>query len=86
LRCSEELPQIRDLPLHLRHCRDRCGAGIKVVRETVDRNHAVGVQEQDRERRTPLQAAQSNMTGFGNDLERAEDAEVEHRRRTVAVR
>jgi hypothetical protein len=65
--------------LHLRDSRDRGGARIEIVRESVDGHHPIRVQEQDPERRALFRPAEPNGTVLVNDLERPEDSELEHR-------
>ena len=82
---AEELAKLRDLAVHLRRRRHGSAPGVELVGEPVDRDDPVRVQEQDRERRPLLRPAEPDRPVGPNDLERAEDPELEHRR-TVAVR
>ena len=75
---TECLAELRDLALDLGNSRDRSGSGVEIVGESVDRDHAVDVEEQDREGRPLLRPAQTKRAVFPDDLERAEDAELEH--------
>ena len=80
VRRAERAPQLRDLPLHLGHRRDRRAARIELVGEPLDRHDAVRVQQQDRERRALPRAAEPDRAVVADDLERAKEAELEHRR------
>jgi hypothetical protein len=51
----------------------------------VSRDNLVELEQSDRERRTLLRPAELHGPLLSDDLERPEDAELEHRR-TVAVR
>src|SRR5215472_12615097 len=82
----QRLSQLRDLALDLGHGRDRGGPRIEVVRQPVYRYDPVGIQEQDRKGRALLRPAQTDWALLPDDLERAEDAEVEHSARTVTRR
>jgi hypothetical protein len=73
----ERLAELRDLPLHLRDRRDGRRAPVEIVREPVDRDDAVRIEKQDRECRALLRAPESNRAVLP-DLERPQDAEVEH--------
>jgi hypothetical protein len=60
-----------------------------VVREPLDRDDAVRVQQQDRQRRPLPRPAESHRAVLGDDLERSQHAELEHGRdgsRSVAAR
>ena len=62
---------------------------VEVVGEPLDRHDTVRVQEQDRERRALLRPAEPNRAVLADDLERPQDAELEHRAdgsRSVAAR
>src|SRR5206468_555121 len=83
---AERLAQLGDLTLHLRDGCHRSGSRIEIVGEPVDRDDAVRVQEQDRESRALLWPAQTEWAVFPDDLERAEDAELEHAAGTVTGR
>ena len=74
------------MSLHLRHCRNRRVARVEFVSQPIDRDDTIPVQEQDRERRPLLRAAELNRSALGDYLERPEDAELQHQRRTVAAR
>ena len=85
----QRAPQLRDLSVHLGHRRDRRAARIELVGEPLDRHDAVCVQQQDRERRALPRAAEPDRAVVADDLERAQEAELEHRRdgsRSVATR
>ena len=76
---AERLAKLRDLAVHLRRRRHGGAAGIELVGEPVDRDDPVRVQEQDRERRPLLRPAEPDRPVGPDDLERAEDPELEHR-------
>ena len=82
---AERLAKLGDLAVHLRRRRDGRAPRVELVGEPVDRDDPVRVQEQDRERRPLLRPAELHRPVGPDDLERAEDPELEHRR-TVAVR
>jgi len=67
--------------MHLRRRRDRRAARIELVGEPVDRHDPVRVQEQDRERRALLRAAEADRTLGPDDLQRPQDPELQHRAR-----
>ena len=77
---AERPPQLRDLPLHLRHGRHRRPAGVEVVGEPLDRHDAVRVQQQDRERRALPRPAEPDRAVVADHLERSQHAELEHAR------
>ena len=82
---AEELPQLGDLTVHLRRCRDGWAPCIELVGKRVDRDDPVRIEQQDRERRALLRSAELNRPRRSDDLERTQDPELEHRR-TVAGR
>ena len=77
---AERAPQLGDLALHLRHRRDRRPSGVELVGEPLDRHDAVRVQQQDRERRALPRPAEPDRAVLADDLERPQDAELEHPR------
>ena len=83
---SERAPELRHLALDLRdgsHWRPSC---VQVFGELLDGNDPVRVQEQDREGRALPRPAELDCAVRADDLERAQDAELEHRLLTVADR
>ena len=76
-RRPEQLPQVGDLPLHL--LQRRCGSspGVEVVCEAIDRDDAVRLQEQYRERRPLLRPAKLERAALADDLEWPQDPELE---------
>ena len=83
---AERAPELRHLALHLRDGRHGRPSGVEVVGELLDGHDAVRVQEQDRERRALPRPAEPDRAVLADDLERSQDAELEHRPRTVAGR
>ena len=83
MRRAEELPQLRDLPLHLRHRRDRCGTGIESSASRSTETTRFAFRSRIASVARCFRPAEPNRAGLADDLERAEDAEVEHGRRTV---
>ena len=75
---AEYLPQVGDLPLHLLQGRHWSSSRIQIVGEPIDRDDAVGAQEQDCEGRTLLGAPELDLTALTDDLQRPQDAELEH--------
>ena len=82
---AEHLAELGDLAVHLRRRRGRCAPRIELIGEAVDRDDPVGIEQQDRERRPLLRPAERKRSFIPDDLERAQDPELEHRL-TVAVR
>ena len=83
---AERAPELRHLALNLRdrgHGRPSCP---EVVGELLDGDDPVRVQEQDRERRALPRPAELDCAVRADDLERSQDAELEHRPLTVADR
>jgi len=78
-RLRQDLAEVRDLTLDLRDRRDRGGTSIEIVGETLDRDHPVRIQQQDRERRPLLAPPETNRAIVSDDFERSEDAEIDHR-------
>ena len=77
-RRAEELAQVGDLALDLRDGGRRRLAPVEVVGEAVDRDDPVRAQQQDRQHRALTRAAKADgRPGGVDDLERAEDAELE---------
>ena len=74
---AEELAQVGHLALHLGDRGRRRLAPVELVREPVDRDDAVGVQEQDRQHSALARAAEADRRVGAEDLERAQDAELE---------
>jgi hypothetical protein len=83
---TECLAELRDLALDLGDGRHRSGSGVEIVGESVDRDDAIDVEEQNREGSPLLWPAEANWAVFPDDLERAEDAELEHAAGTVTGR
>ena len=77
-RCPEELAQLGDLTLHLRHGGDRRSTRVEVVGQPLDGDDPVRAQQKDRERRALLRPAQTHRTAVVEDLERSKDRELEH--------
>ena len=82
---AERLAELRDLAVDLGRRRDGGTAGVELIGEPVDRDDAVCVEQQDRERRTLLRPAERDRPAAPGDLQRAKDPELEHRA-TVAGR
>ena len=77
------------MPLHLRDGGDGSRSRVQVVGESVDRDDAVCVEEQDRQGRALLRPAERDGAVVSKDLERPQDAELEHRAdgsRSIALR
>ena len=74
---AERLAELRDLAVHLRGRGHGGTARVELVREAVDRDDPVRVQEQDRERRPLLRPAKTDLAALVADLERAQDPELE---------
>ena len=85
-RRAERTPKLGDLPLHLRDRGDGRAAGVQVVREALDRHDAIRVQQQDRQRRALTRPSEPDRVAVGDDLQRTQNAELEHSSRTVAGR
>ncbi len=88
-RRAKSLPKLGDLPLHLRDGGDWRRARVQLVGEPVDRDDAICVEQQDRERRALLRPTESDGAVVADHLERAQDAEIEHRAdgsRSIATR
>ena len=88
-RRGEKPPQLGDLALHLRDRRNRGGAVVEVVGEPLDRDDPVGPEQEDREGRALLRPAERNRAVAAHDLERPQEAELEHatdRNRSIADR
>ena len=83
---AERAPELRHLPLNLRDRGHRRPSRVELVGEPLDGHDAVRVQEQDRERRALPRPAELDRAVLADDLERSQDAELEHRRLTVADR
>ena len=77
---SQSLAKLRDLPLHLSDGRDRRSASIEIVRESVDGDDPVRVQEQDRKSRALLASTEWHGDVVVEHLERPQDSKVEHLR------
>ena len=75
---AERLAELRDLPLHLRDRRHGSGSGIEIVGQPLDRDNPVRIEEQNRQGCTLLRPGERNRAGLADDLERAQDAELEH--------
>jgi hypothetical protein len=84
-RRPEEPSQLGDVALHLRDSRDRRPPLIQLVCDPLHRDDAVRLEQQDRERRALLRAAEGEGSAVGDDLEWPEDPILEHRP-TVAPR
>ncbi len=82
---AERLAELGNLAVHLRRRRNGCAPRIELIRQPVDRDDPVCVEEQDRERRSLLWPAERKRPCVPDDLERPQDPELEHRR-TVAAR
>ena len=83
---AERAPELRHLALNLRdrgHGRPSC---VQLVGKPLDGNDPVRVQEQDRERRALPRPAELDCAVLADDLERSQEAELEHRSLTVADR
>ena len=77
-RRAKSLAELGDLPLHLRNGGDGSRPLVEIVCEPLDGHDTIRIEEQDRERRALLRP--SKRTGPpSDDLERPEDAELEHR-------
>ena len=83
---AERAPELRHLTLNLRNRGHRRPSCVEVLRELLDGHDSVRMQEQDRERRTLPRPAELDCAVLADDLERSQDAELEHRRLTVADR
>src|SRR5204862_4284433 len=87
---AERLPELRDLALYLRDGGHRRGAGVEVVREALDRDDTVRVQEQDREGCALPRSAEWDGAALLDDLQRSQDAELDQREtdgsRSIAIR
>ncbi len=77
-RRTERPPELGDLPLHLRDRGDGRATGVQIVREALDRDDAVRVQQQDRERRALTRPAEPDRAAVADDLQRTQHAELEH--------
>ena len=75
---AEDLAQLGDLPLHLRHRRDRSCPRVQVVGESFNRDDSIRIEEQDREGRALLRPAERDGAIVSDHLERPQDAELEH--------
>ena len=88
-RRTEKPPQLGDLALHLRDRRDGGGAVVEVVGESLDRDDPVRAEQEDREGRALLRPAELKRAVAVHDLERPQEAELEHgtdRNRSIADR
>ena len=88
-RRSEDPPQLGDLALHLRDRRDGGGAVVQVIGEPLDRDDAVGTEQEDREGGALLRSAELKRAVSAHDLEWPKEAEPEHatdRNRSIADR
>lgn len=74
----KEAPQLGDLPLDLRHCRHRRPPCVQLVGDPLHGDDAVRVEQEDREGRALLRAAEHDRLPVGDDLEMTEDRELEH--------
>lgn len=78
-RCApERLAKLRDLPLYLCDGGNRRGAGVEVIGEPLDRDDPIRIEQQDRERRALLRPPEPNRAVLAHDLQRSQDAELEH--------
>jgi len=75
---AEHAPQLGDLALHLRHRRDGRAPGVELVRQPLDRYDTVCLQQQDRQRCALPRPAEPERAGLADDVERPQDAELEH--------
>ena len=74
---SPSAAQLRDLTVDLRHrCRGRCSP-VELVRQAIDRHDAVRRERQDRQHRAAPRPAEYDRRVLADDLELAEDADVE---------
>jgi hypothetical protein len=77
-RRTESLPELGNLPLHLGDSRDGGRSRVQVVGESLDRDDAIRVEKQDRQRRALLRPAERHRPIVSDHLERPQDAELEH--------
>jgi len=77
-RRNEKPSQLGDLALHLRDRRDGGRTLIEVVREPLDRDDAVGPEQEDGEGAALLRPAERDRAVAAHDLERPQEAELEH--------
>ena len=77
-RGADDLAQSGDLPLHLGHRGHRRRTRVEVFGQPLDGDHSVCAQEQDREGRTLLRPSEPKRALVTHDLERSEDAVLEH--------
>ena len=77
---NQSLTLIGDLTLHLSHGSHGRGTAVEIVGEPLDRDDAVRVQKQDRERRALLRPTETDRPIAVQDLERPKDPELEHSR------
>ena len=66
--------QLGDLAVNLRHRGRRGVAGIELVRDSVDRDHPTGLEQQQREDRALDTPAKRDLFAVAKRLQRAEDA------------
>ena len=76
----EGLSELRDLSLHLRDGGNRRGLRVELVREPLDRDNSVGIQDQDRKRRALPRPSEAHGSVLRDDLHRPEDPELQHSR------
>jgi hypothetical protein len=79
----ERLAELRDEVLERGRRRSRRVLAPQVVDQAVGRDHLSRPQEQDRKQRALLLATQRQGFPAGEDLERTEDPELQHRVRVV---
>jgi hypothetical protein len=68
------------LPLHLGDGGDGRPPCVEIVGESLDRHDAIRLEQQDRKRPPLPEPAERHRPAVGEDLERSEDAELEHAR------
>ena len=77
---TEQLAELRNLPLNLRHRRHRWLPRVQVVGEPLDRDDPVGGQEQDPECGALLRPGKRDRPVVVHDLERSEDPKLKQPR------
>ena len=75
---TQQLAEVRHLPLHLRNRGHRRPPGVQLVGESIDGHDTVCLQEQERECRALPRASETRRAVVANHFERSEDAELEH--------
>ena len=80
----EEAAQLGDLALHLRDRRHRSGAVVEVVGEPLDWDDPVRPEQENGKGRALLRPTELERTVITDDLERPQEAELEHARTVTA--